>query len=130
MVKLHVGAQAARVSVRFAADWADVGPTVGVTVHVALEVMLELETAAASGATMEWTAAYEHSWMGGTSQLEGYWGWLGRTVQGLGCGSGGKLMTKYKLLFLAIWGNGRQTHQLRNCLHNQHGLGSDAAVLL
>lgn len=125
-----MGAQASRVSVCFAAHWADVWPTVGMTVHVALEVMLELKTTAAGGAAMEWAAAYKHSWIRGTSQLEGYWGWLGRTVQGLGCGSGGKLMTKHEFLFLSIWGNGRQTHQLRNCLHNQHGLGSDAAVLL
>lgn len=74
MVKLHVGAQAARVSICFAANWAHVGPTIGVTVHMALEVMIELETAAASWATVEWTATYEHSWMGGTSQVEGYWG--------------------------------------------------------
>lgn len=100
------------------------------TVHVALEVMLELETAAAGGATVERTAAYKYSGMRGTSQVEGYWSWLGRTVQGLGCGGCGEMMTKYKLLFLAIWGNGRQANQLRNCLHNQHGLGSNAAVLL
>lgn len=63
MVKLHVGAQTARVGIRLSADWADVGATVGVTVHVTLEVVLELETAAAGGATVEWTAPNEHSWM-------------------------------------------------------------------
>lgn len=53
MVKLHMGAQAARMCVRFAAHRADVRSTVGVTVHVALEVMLELEAAAAGGATVD-----------------------------------------------------------------------------
>lgn len=115
------------MSVCFAAHRADVGSAVCVAVHVALEVMFELETAAAGGATVEWTASYEHSGVGATSQVEGYWCWL---VQGLGCGSGGELTTKYKFLLLAIWGNGRQTDQLGNCLHNQHGLGSDAAVFL
>lgn len=129
-MKLHVGAQAARVSIGFAAYWADVGPTVGVTIHMTLEVMLELETAAAGGAMVEWTAAYEHSGMGSTSQVKGYWGWLGRTVKDLGSGTGGELMTKEELLFLAIWSNGRQTNQLGNCVHNQHRFGSDAPVLL
>lgn len=69
VVKLHVGAQAARVSICFPANWANVGPAVGVTVHVALEVMLKLETAVAGWATVEWTTAYKHSWMGGTSQV-------------------------------------------------------------
>lgn len=110
VVKLHVGTQAARVSICFTANWANVGPAVGVTVHVALEVMLKLETAAAGRATVEWTTAYEHSWMGGTSQVKGYWGWLGRTVQDLCCGSCWELMSEYKLLFLAIWGNGGQAN--------------------
>lgn len=68
-MKLHVGAQAARVCVGFAAHWADVGSTVGVAVHVALQVMFELETAAAGGAAVDRAAAYEHSRMRGASQM-------------------------------------------------------------
>lgn len=67
VMELHMGAQAARVRIGFATYWTDVRPTVGVTVHVILEVVLELETAAAGGTTVEWTAAYEHSGMGSSS---------------------------------------------------------------
>lgn len=116
------------MSVCLAADGADVRPIVGVTVHVALKVMLEFEATAAGGTAVGRSASYEHSRMGAPSEVEGYWGWLRWTVQCFCCGRGGELMTKYELLFLAIWRNSRQTNQLGNCLHHQHGLGSNAAV--
>lgn len=90
------------MSVCLAADGADVGPIVGMAVHVALEMMLELETAAAGGAAVGRSASYEQSRVGTTSEVEGYWGWLGWTVQRLGGGGGWELMAEYELLFLAI----------------------------
>ena len=55
VLKLHVGAEAARVGVGFAADRADMRPTSAVAADVALQVVLKLEAAAAGGAAVDGT---------------------------------------------------------------------------